>query len=127
MPDQPKHTPGPWGHNADTPTFDGATLDVAIFIGHGSGKGGEIAMLRHDPGDGLDVTTEESKANARLIAVSPSYFEAVEQMLAYEDAGGDGWWKGWEMLKAAHARAAAQPQPLRDDERAEVLKSASST
>lgn len=27
----------------------------------------------------------------------------VEQMLANEQAGGDGWWKGWEMLKAAYS------------------------
>jgi hypothetical protein len=52
-----------------------------------------------------------SEADARLIAVSPSYFEAVEQMLAYEDAGGDGWWKGWEMLKAAHAGAKGKTEP----------------
>lgn len=34
---------------------------------------------------------------------------AVEQMLAHEDDGGDGWWKGWGMLKAAHSRAKGQP------------------
>ena len=31
-----------------------------------------------------------------------SYREAVEQMLTYEQTGGDGWWKGWEMLKAVY-------------------------
>jgi hypothetical protein len=30
------------------------------------------------------------------------YRAGVEQMLAYEQAGGDGWWKGWDMLKAAY-------------------------
>lgn len=29
----------------------------------------------------------------------------VEQMLAHEQAGGDGWWTGWEMLKAAYYAA----------------------
>lgn len=33
------------------------------------------------------------------------YAAAVEQMLAHEQSGGDGWWKGFEMLKAAHAKA----------------------
>ncbi len=31
-----------------------------------------------------------------------AYNAAVEQMLAYEQAGGDGWWKGWKMLKAVY-------------------------
>lgn len=33
---------------------------------------------------------------------------AVDQMRAHEDAGGEGWWKGWEMLKAAHAKAGSR-------------------
>jgi hypothetical protein len=33
---------------------------------------------------------------------------AIEMMLAYEQAGGDGWWKGWEALKAAYPDRIAQ-------------------
>ena len=39
-----------------------------------------------------------------------SWRAAVEQMLAYEQAGGDGWWRGWEMLKAAYYAAPAPPE-----------------
>jgi hypothetical protein len=145
MPDQPKHTPGPWawrlnpksksillessswvvmsferwGMRGATPMFADETprnLKRAVDFGM------VIPGREHHKHWALDL----EHPDALLIAVAPSYFEAVEQMLAYEDAGGDGWWKGWEVLKAAHARATAQPQPLRDDERAEVLKSASS-
>ena len=35
---------------------------------------------------------------------------AVEQMLAWEKEGGDGWWKGFEMLKAAYAAPAPPAQ-----------------
>ena len=27
--------------------------------------------------------------------------EGAEMMLAHEDAGGDGWWRGWDMIKTA--------------------------
>lgn len=52
------------------------------------------------------------KALRKSVKVIPdprleAYAAAVEQMLAYEDAGGDGWWKGWDMLKAAHQAAAS--------------------
>jgi len=36
-----------------------------------------------------------------LIAEVRALRKAAEQMLFYEDAGGDGWWRGWAMLKAA--------------------------
>ena len=45
------------------------------------------------------------QANALLIAAVPDYAAAAEQMITHEQAGGDGWWKGFEMLKAAHAKA----------------------
>lgn len=48
---------------------------------------------------------DEIEANARLITAAPDYYQAVEQLLAHYQAGGDGWWKGIEMLKAAHAKA----------------------
>lgn len=46
--------------------------------------------------------------DARLFAASHDYAAAVQQMLFNEDAGGEGWWKGWEMLKAAHSRATGE-------------------
>jgi hypothetical protein len=32
---------------------------------------------------------------------APSVIEAIELMEAYEQAGGDGWWKAWDKVKAA--------------------------
>jgi hypothetical protein len=131
MTDQPKHTPPPWGHTADTPTFDGATLDVAIFIGHGSGKGGEIAMLRHDPGDGLDVTTEESKANARLIAAAPDLLNALRTLVSHFDDSRHDFdpcarAEAVGLARAAISNATGQPVKFRDDDVAQPHPSASS-
>lgn len=54
--------------------------------------------------------SHESEANATLISAAPDYAAAVEHLLAYEQAGGDGWWRtGWEMLKSAHAKATKPP------------------
>ena len=81
-----KHTPGPWVIAPHT------TVNKEFTVGP--------AIMDYD-----DVDHDQQEANARLIAASPDYAAAVEQMLAHEQAGGDGWWKGFEMLKAAHAKA----------------------
>jgi hypothetical protein len=49
--------------------------------------------------------TGQAEANARLMAASPNYYEAMETMLANKQCGGDGWREGWDALKVAHARA----------------------
>lgn len=55
--------------------------------------------------ESVDLSIEVDEHVAALIEAAPDYHEAVEQMLAHEKGGGDGWWKGFEMLKAAHAKA----------------------
>lgn len=41
----------------------------------------------------------------------------VEQMRAHAELGGEGWWKGWEMLKAAYdaARPKADGEQVREE------------
>lgn len=65
--DLSKATPRPWATDIDVETFDGARLDAAIYVNHGSGKGGEICTFRHNPDDGLDNSSDEQRANAHLI------------------------------------------------------------
>jgi hypothetical protein len=48
--------------------------------------------------------------DARLIEAAPDYAAGVEKMLHNEQCGGDGWWGGWEMLKAAHLKAIGEQQ-----------------
>lgn len=45
------------------------------------------------------------EGDARLIAAARDFAAAAEQMIAHEQSGGDGWWNGFEMLKAAYTRA----------------------
>lgn len=52
--------------------------------------------------DLLDWMIEVRGIEARAAS---DYHAAAEQMLAHEQGGGDGWWKGFEMLKAAHTKA----------------------
>ena len=54
--------------------------------------------------DRQNLRAENERLQSEL-ATSPNYRGAVEQMLAHEQSGGDGWWKGWGLLKAAHQRA----------------------
>ena len=89
-----KHTPGPW---TVSPSARASTLTRIFSVN-------EERLVASASGPGLSESGE-AEANARLIAASPDYAAAVEQMLAHEQAGGDGWWKGFEMLKAAHAKA----------------------
>ena len=88
-------TPGPW---AVSTCHQGESCWCRI-----------IMVAGHEDEDSLEHCIVHSgaigKENANLIAAAPDYDAGVEQMLAYEQAGGDGWWKGWEMLKAAHAKA----------------------
>jgi hypothetical protein len=87
-----EHTPGPWS----TRVVRGRAIEIGPTLGPPNDCFMPVCHIR-SAGD-------EDKANARLIATAPNYWAGVEQMLANEDRGGDGWWKGWEMLKAAHAK-----------------------
>lgn len=73
-----KFTPGPWATDSDAPTFDGADLPYTVYINYGSGKGGEICTMLHEPNEGRGRDWEEGKANARLIAAAPELLEALE-------------------------------------------------
>ncbi len=70
------HTPGPWATDCDVPTFDGADIAYSVFINHGSGKGGEICSMLHEPNEGRGSDWAEGKANARLIASAPDLLAA---------------------------------------------------
>lgn len=111
---QERHTPGPWSiHNTD---WRGKPTGGKLYIS-GNPQEAFDEDDDEDEDDGTVVVTsvcivegnrtskQTTLANARLIAASPGYFAGVEKMLANEQCGGDGWWEGWEMLKAAHAKA----------------------
>lgn len=93
------HTPGPWtiGRSADNTPL----VMVPVHPSEGSGFG--VACVNRLPR--LGSVRGDMDANARLIACAPDFAAAAEQMMAHEDAGGDGWWIGYEMLKAAYAKA----------------------
>jgi hypothetical protein len=122
MTDQPKHTAGPWS------VADYKTVNTGNHV---------IRSPERGPGDSHPVVASVHKrpgykANAHLIAAAPDLLAACRGLVAAlressSDRGliaqhGDALDEG---LKAI-AKATGQPQPLRDDERAEVLKSASS-
>jgi hypothetical protein len=46
-----------------------------------------------------------------------------KMMITHEHAGGDGWWKGWEMLKAAYRKAGlTHNAPWFEEESDEITK-----
>jgi hypothetical protein len=63
-------------------------------------KADEEALCR-----ATEVLGKQQVEIGRLRASNAELVEAGELMLAYEDHGGDGWWKGWDKLKAAIAAA----------------------
>lgn len=98
-----KHTPGPWELSGDG-IFAVSVLNARVRLAD---------IVFHNRLNRIDA-----KANGLLIAAAPDYAAAVEQMLAHEQSGGDGWWKGFEMLKAAHAKAmGSSPLPYGPAER----------
>jgi hypothetical protein len=93
---KPQHTPGPWATDIDKAKellrkgedIDGAT----VYVNHGSGKGGEIATLRHDPDDQLNLIGDdehEHTANARLIASAPELLAALQRLVDCPDVNLD--------------------------------------
>ena len=105
-----KHTPGPWEfvpgneHHGPyvTSEFGNTICDCYTMT--------EPGVLSADKTRRpVPFLHEMAEPNARLIAASPDFAAGVEQMLAHEQAGGDGWWKGWDMLKAAYAKAKGEP------------------
>ena len=50
------------------------------------------------------------------------YEAGVALMLAHEQSGGDGWWKGWEMVKAAYSSGRTyQPDPVAIEKATRVI------
>lgn len=88
-----EHTPGPWdtdiveaieiidseGVNSGLKN-DTRISGAVVYINHGSGKGGQICSLPHDPYDGLDLHDIEYQANARLIAAAPELMMALREI-----------------------------------------------
>ena len=89
------HSPGPWELSR---TGDGKAYII-------TGAADDYWVNLDCEVDSDDKDGDVAEANAFLVAAAPDYFAGVEQMLLHEQCGGDGWWKGWEMLKAAHAKA----------------------
>lgn len=72
-----KFTPGPWATDIDLEVIARDGLHATVYVNHGSGKGSEIAKFANEPENGLDPTSKETKANARLIAASPKMYSYI--------------------------------------------------
>lgn len=112
------HTPGPWTYdhrsgwiNADHCCERGA-MHVADIRGWGhlTGKGHGAHGMTTDEGIAIQA------ANARAITAVPDFMEAAALMTASEQSGGDLWWKGFEMLKAAFLKAGGQFPSMHDQQ-----------
>lgn len=88
------HTPGPWTA-APQDGVPGNCFTAQVF-GPDDREVAEITS-RED--------AQEATDNATAIAATPDFMEAAALMTASEDSGGDLWWKGFEMLKAAYKKA----------------------
>lgn len=76
------------------------------------------AMRSHD-----ERAMAEVGANAALIAAAPDFAAGVEMMITGEEAGGESWWRGWGMLKAAYRKAGLDhPAPWFQRESRELSK-----
>ena len=75
MTTQTKHTPSPW-HFETAEDWDGATVYDSTSRIVAACDGCDI------PGTGGEVSTNEAKANARLIAASPDLLTACESAFA---------------------------------------------
>ena len=66
-----KHTPGPWYiyEDGDSPGIEASACSIVVF------------GLEEDDGGVGGRTTEEAKANARLIAAAPDLLEALQHLM----------------------------------------------
>ena len=85
-----KHTPGPWWIDWNVSRLDIFSSDAATLV---------ATLRRSALSEGIDET---ARANARLIALSPTMFDALSQW-AWAEAHGDS----AEMENARKARDAA--------------------
>lgn len=86
------HTDGPW--NEDSTDTGGARAVI--------GDGQQLVALVY----GKDI--EQQSANARIVSAGRDFYEAAMTMAHAEDSGGDAWWRGFEMLKAALKKAGGE-------------------
>ena len=80
------HTLGPWKEDEDH------KIGARAIIGDGQ----QLVALVYGK------TAEEQAANARAVSAGQDFMEAAAMMTAAEQSGGDMWWRGFEMLKAAY-------------------------
>ena len=79
-----KHTQGPWATDfevAQKLIREGEKIDGATIYAPG---GDEIATIRHDPSDNLDLVgkdADEHKANGHLLAAAPELLAALEALV----------------------------------------------
>ena len=89
-------TPGPWEAQV-------VTSDMRHYTNPGDAQRvNSTASWAVGP---IERSTYRAMADAHLIAAAPDMAVGIAQMLAHEDAGGDGWWAGWDKCKAALAKA----------------------
>lgn len=80
------HVPGPWF------TPDGVSIRVKK-------DGRAVAVVCTMRG------AYQDSDNARTLAAAADFYEAAELMISTEQSGGDLWWKGFDMLKAAFKKS----------------------
>jgi hypothetical protein len=93
-----QHTQGPWSFK--TNWCDMVASDEGV-----------ICIIMEDNEKGINRTKLVNRANARLIAASPDLLEALESLIAMDDADGmgvDGWEKRFNVARAAVSRARGQ-------------------
>ena len=109
-----KHTPGPW----NTSEYFENCVDVIDGNGFGIAEVCGIAILHgyketlgishwSDKGDALrEISEEEKKSNARLIAAAPELLEALVKLCAIQDVGDVASLASeWDEARAAIAKA----------------------
>lgn len=103
-------TPGPWTYHAPSGWINAdqcctrGPMHVADIRGWGhlTGQGRGAHAMKWDDAKVIQ------DANAQAICAVPDFMEAARLMTAAEQSGGDMWWKGFAMLKAAYKKAGGE-------------------
>jgi hypothetical protein len=69
----------------------------------------EKAMAPGIAGDWPKVIAKPDSPHGRLVKVEgvQEMIDGIQKMLDYKDAGGDGWWAGFDMAVSGHSKASA--------------------
>lgn len=103
-----KHTPGPWRIEGYTRLLGGGV--TGHTISHG------VNNYRDGPEGYVCTTNGTSEADARLIAAAPDLFDALQDIVADDDAGvsladqRSRWDERMSAARAALAKATGAPQ-----------------